>query len=267
MRAGPFHLPLLATVAVSLSGCGGLDLEAARGTEGLLQIAFTQTTPAEAAAMALDPYDPNRRYRGTLLLANAYFASEPVYIALFEERVSDSDPGVRAAAVRGLANHGGPEHVPLLVASLDDKDRLVRFEAARGLQRLHNPIAVTPLLRRIRIETEPDAAIRAEAAAALGQYAQGRVLDALVELIDDRDLVVQRNALDSLETLTGQVFGLDRKAWTEWVSRATDPFAQRTAYEYPVYSRKKHLYEYLPFIPPPPNEIASTPAGYPRTGL
>jgi hypothetical protein len=30
---------------------------------------------------------------------------------------------------------------------------------------------------------------------------------------------------------------------------------------YPIYSRDRDWWEYFPFVPPPPNEQASTPAG------
>ena len=34
--------------------------------------AFAPPTPQEAAQWAIDPFDADKRYRGTLLLANAY---------------------------------------------------------------------------------------------------------------------------------------------------------------------------------------------------
>lgn len=262
-------------VAALLAGC---DLELQPGAEGIFQ-AVAPPTPTEAAVWAIDPYDANKRYRGLTLLANAPFGGEPVYLALYVDNTDDPDPSVRAAAVRALSNHGGPSHAPLLAERLDDEDPLVRLEAARALQRIHNPEVVDALLRHlpeydlgdpvhdIAASGETDASVRAEVARALGQYAQNRVVLALIGALADRELPVNRNAQDSLRFLTGQDFGFDRRAWQEWYNSAEDPFAARGVYTYPVFARPKKLIEYLPFVPGPPNETPAPPAGYPRLGM
>ena len=246
-----------------LGGCGWVDFEARPGATSVVDLFFAQPSPLEAAQMAIDPYNPNDRYRGTLLLANAPFAGEPVYLQLFEDNIKDADPSVRTAAARALANHGQPRHVPMLIEALGDEDRLVRQEAARGLQRLHDARAINPLIRAMREETEPSADVRTEAALALGQYAQHRVLDALIQALDDRSLTVNRAAESSLRTLTGQDLGLDRTVWGAWSIETTDAFAQRQPYLFPVFNRERYIIEYLPFIPRPPNETPATPAGMP----
>jgi hypothetical protein len=252
-------------------GCA-IDREQAKGKEGLLKILIPEgPRPAELARMAMNDYDPNARYIGTFGLANAYFASDPVYLALFEDNADDDDPSVRAAAIRGLANHGEPVHVPILVTALADPDRYVRIEAARGLQRLHNPVAIDALVAATRAPgdsplptDETEAEVRAEAAVALGQYAEGRVVEALIAALRDESLAVNAAARASLRTLTGQDFGLDHPAWVAWRGGAPDLFAARTEYTYPAFSRAKFWYEYLPFIPRPPNETPGPPAGMPR---
>lgn len=259
----------------ALAGAGCERFEAARGTESILDVAISPgPSPAEYTRMAMDPYDPNARYVGTAALAGAYFANEPAYIALFEDNADDEDPSVRAAAMRGLANHGEPHHVPMLATGLADPDKLVRLEAARGMQRLHNPVAVTPLLDALRepdslrspaLRGEPEAEVRAEAAAALGQYAESRVVEALIAALRDESLAVNRAALQSLRTLTGQDLGLDHAAWVDWRADATDLFAGRSLYTYPVFNRSKSWVEYLPFVPSPPNEVPAPPAGLPRS--
>ncbi len=254
----------ICVACAAMGGCGWVDFEPRPGATGLMDAFFTQPTPLEAAQMAIDPYNPNDRYRGTLLLANAPFAGEPVYLRLFEDNIKDADPSVRTAATRALANHGQPRHVPLLIEALSDEDRLVRQEAARGLQRLHDVRAINPLIRAMRERTEDSADVRTEAALALGQYAEHRVLDALFEALDDRSLTVNRAAESSLRTLTGQDLGLDRTMWVAWSLETTDAFAGRQAYLFPVFSRQRYIIEYLPFIPRPPNETPAAPAGMPR---
>lgn len=265
VRAVPIAAALL---VAALSGCDTPD--SARGAKSLFEV-WAPPTPLEAAQMAVNPWDADDRARGTMLLANAYFGGEDPYHQLYLQRAADEDPNARSAGVRGLALHGQPEDVPILVERLGDANVRVRLEAARALQRIHNPAAVDALIVSTRLpvpgspersgEVEP--AIRAEAAHALGQYAEPRVILPLIAALDDRFLAVNRAARRSLRTLTGQDFGLDRKAWLEWYTDADDPFSGRTAYIYPVFDRDKFFWEYIPFVPPPPNETASTPVGLP----
>ncbi len=241
------------------------------GSEGILQDLFKGPTPGDAVEMSVDQYDADRRYRGTSLLANAPFASEPVYLDLFITNASDADPAVRTAAVRGLANNGDPSHVPLLVECLRDPDKIVRLEAARGLQRLHNPMAVDTLLLAIRPgelaeDAEPEAQVRAEAADALGQYAENRVVRALIAALTDESFLVTNNARYSLRTLTGQDFGTDRKAWSAWNEGTRNTFAAQSVYRFPGYERDRSLMEYLPFVPQPPRQAPSVPVGMPPPG-
>lgn len=246
--------------AAALAGCGTFD-DVPRGTTSLLDAFIPRTSPSQAAEMAVDPYSPERRYKGTTLLSNANFGGLPVYLELYLDAIEDEDPGVRAAGARALGRHGEPEHVPHLIDLLKDPDRFVRFEAARALQRVHSADAVPVLLATIDAEKETDADVRVAAAEALGQYPETRVVQGLIAALADARLAVNYAVRSSLTTLTGQDFGVDRAAWLAWVDRTPDLFAGRQPYVYPAFSRDKKPYEYLPFVPAPPNETASTPVG------
>lgn len=231
--------------------------------QGVLSL-LARPTPGQATAWALDAENADRRYQGTLLLANAPFAGEEVYLELFIDHLDDPDAAVRSAAARGLAHHGRPEHVPLLIAALGDSEELVRTEAARALQRVHNPVAVRALIDRLSEEREESREVRALCAQALGQYAEPRVLAALASSLRDSSLAVNRGALESLRALTGQDFGLNQRAWLEFIGGAGDPFAHQLAYEYPRFERDKRWVEYIPLVPGAPNEPAAQPVGMPR---
>jgi HEAT repeat protein len=250
----------LAASSLLLGACETTSMGLKPGAKSIFE-AFAPPSPAEAAAWAIDPYDADKRFRGTQMLANAAFAGEPVYLKLFTDNASDTDPGVRMAALRGLGSHGTPEHVPLIVEKLKDPDVGVRTEAARALQRLHNPAAIDALLAAIDPKNELEPQVRLEAASALGQYPENRVVAALIASLEDENLAVNRNTHLALRTLTGQDFGFDRAAWQRWYDSSPNLFAARSVYVYPVFSRKRKFYEYIPFVPPPPNEPASTPAG------
>lgn len=241
-----------------LSGCDTSGMK--RGAESILDV-FAEPTPSEAVEMALDKYDADKRYQGTLLLSTQPFAGEELYMKLFVDNAKDKDPGVRTAATRAIANHGNSEHVPLLIERLTDEDRLVRIEAARGLQRIHSELAIDPLLKAIDEENESEAAVRSEAADALGQYAENKVLESLIAALDDPTLAVNARTLSSLKTLTGQDFGFDRRAWLDWYNGTKTPFTARSVYTYPAFNRSKQWIEYLPFVSQPPNEASTAPAG------
>jgi len=248
----------------SLGACDSFDVPA--GTTGLLQIS-AKPSITQAAEWAIDKYDADKRYRGTMILANESFAGEALYLQLFVDNASDPDPGVRTAATRALGNHGGPEHVPVILKSLEDPDKLVRLEAARALQRVHNPIAIDPLIVHCDDLKEIHAEVRTASADALGQYAQPRVLASLQRCLADSNLSVNYAARGSLRTLTGQDFGLDRLSWRLWLEATGNPFEARLAYVYPVFRRDRTTLEYIPFVPGPPNEPeGASPVGLPPSG-
>lgn len=251
-----------ALMAGGLLGCRASDLglRGAQPSNSIFQV-FAPPTPAEAAAWAVDPYDADKRSRGLLLLANAPFGGEGVYLDMYRAALQDGDPGVRAIAVRALALHGGGEDGPRIVEQFGTKDAGLRLECARALQRLHHPDAIDPLIKATSEREESDSLVRAASATALGQYAEGKVLDALIAAIDDRDLGVNRAAQDSLRTLTGEDFEFDVRRWVAWREETTAPFARRGTYVYPVFRRDPTVVEWIFPWWSPPNEIAAAPAG------
>lgn len=245
-----------------LAGCQGARF----GEESVLNDIFTRTqdNPAE---MARDLYDPDRRYRGTVRLAYELAEPDPVVVGVFRVNLDDQEPAVRAAAARGLALHGTASDGAALARALDDPEPIVRRAAAVGLQRIHHPPAVGRLLQLIDPLREPDQTIRVEAAQALGQHPQTGVVLGLVESLrsdTEQSLAVHMAVVRSLETLTGQTFGLDFIAWQQWIESSGQWFADAQTYTYPVYSRNRRWFEYLPWMPPPPNETPATPIGLAR---
>ena len=89
----------------------------------------------------------------------------------------------------------------------------------------------------------------------------------LVAVLKRNYLVVVANAHDSLVTLTGQeTLPEDRRAWVEWSRGTTTPFAARREFMYPVFHRDKRWLDYVPFMPPVPNELPGKPNGLASQG-
>lgn len=251
----------LGLLTIALAGCEG-QAPGPNTSESVLD-AFSPPTPAEAAQWAIDPYNPDKRQRGLLLLANAPFGGERVYLELYRNALSDGDSAVRAVALKALAMHGLPEDVPRITPFLRDEVTVVRREAARALQRLHDQRAVGPLIAATNPDIEEDIDVRANAARALGQYARRDVFYALIDALRDRRLVVNQNAAESLRVLTGQSLGYAPRDWRDWASEQRDLFAERQEYIYPVFQRDPTIVEFILPYWNPPNETPARPVGMP----
>jgi hypothetical protein len=227
---------------------------------------LTPTSPGEAARMMVDPYDPDNRRKGTVLIANSPFGGADAYLAVYREMViNEPDPLARAEAITALGRYGGPDDAVAIAANLGDEWFQVRWAAAKALQRIHNPLAVGPLLGvLLNRDEQPD--IRVAAAVALGQYPQDRVFQGLVGALDAPGLAINASARESLATLTGQAFGLDPKPWLTWYNEADEPFADQQEYLYPTYRREKTFFEKLAFWTKKAYEQPSPPAGADSSG-
>jgi HEAT repeat protein len=210
--------------------------------------------PREVANDALDTYDADKRRNAIVLLSNADWGGEPPYLRLYRLLATDPDPTVRAAALRALGRHGTVEDVSLVVAYLEDENRIVRWEAAKALQRMHHEDAIDPLIERLR--DDEDADVRLAAAKALAQYREPRVFQALVGALNDGDFAVVEAARSSLKTLTSRDFGTEPAAWLSWADRTEDLFAEAKAYRYQPYHKSPDLWDRVRFwqedAPPPP---------------
>ncbi|MEE2718913.1 MAG: HEAT repeat domain-containing protein [Planctomycetota bacterium] len=228
---------------------------------------FTPKTPRQAALEALDPYNPDLRREGVVLLANAPFGGADIYLDMYRDYVeNETDPLVRAAAITALGRHGRPSDAVLIVPWLDSEvteSQNVRWTAAKALQRLHNPEVVAPMLKVVT-STDDDGEVKAAVATALGQYPEDNVFQALLVALDDRRLSVNLNAAESLFLLTGESWGTDRVAWSRWYEGLDKPsmaFKGRQAYLYPTYERDKVWFEYIAFWLHQTREQPSSPAG------
>ncbi|MEO1716845.1 MAG: HEAT repeat domain-containing protein [Planctomycetota bacterium] len=252
--------------SLGLSGCAAIEdlgYQTNPNSTSILDL-WRRPPPDQAVAWALDIHNADNRYRGVTLLSDAPFAGDDLYLQLFIESADDSDSAVRTAAIRGLARHGRPEHAPIIAEALTDDSVLVRLEAARAAQRIHNPAIVSSLFARLDPEAEREHDVRAAAAHALGQYPQPRVLDQLVAALRDPSLTVNRHAAEALTILTGEDLGLDPIAWLEFVRDTREPFSNAARYRYPTFERGMRLVEYIPLYPRPPLDPPAEPIGLPK---
>ena len=235
-------LSTLTFTALTLTGCDAAN-------QDFRDIFHFGIPDPPTAAAWMFHRDPEKRRLGISLISNAPFGGEPTYLEVYRKAVTDTDALVRAAAVQALGLHGIGNDAELVAPRLEDQSQMVRWEAARALQRLHNPAVIDPLVKAMLHDDDGD--VRMAAANALGQYKEPRVVDALLAALDDRSLSVNRNARRSLRILTGRDFGTDREKWIRWTRSTEELFKNGTQYHYPVYSRPRSWYEkYTPIGSP-----------------
>ncbi len=151
--------------------------------KAMLRAARPRTLELDStAAMALAHAFYQRRR--VALYGLAYTdADEAFELLLGPAGVGDSDPRLRAIAVRSLAVLGRPGSVQAVLARLDDGSAEVRWTAASVLGRLDNRAAVEPLRKRLG---DAVAEVRKQAALALG-YLGDRQAEADLERVANTD--------------------------------------------------------------------------------
>ena len=218
-------------------------------------------SPAEAGRWAVDDGDPENQRRGVLLLGNAGFGGEPVYVNLYRLYIEEnSDPVVKATAIQALARHAEPDDALLIAKQLDSKVEQIRVAAAKALQRIHNPRVTDQLWKRL-IQEEEAHAVRVELAIALGQYPTRDAFEALCSALDDRELAVNLAAANSLRLMTGADFGLDAALWRGWADRTQGALRADVPYYYPTFERSLGFGDYMLFWTIPTFEEPGVPAG------
>jgi hypothetical protein len=229
---------------------------------------FSPLTPHDAAMMASNQYNSNRRREGITLLSNSSFGGAPEYLRLYRDYIeNDRDPLVRASAIKALTRFGSVEDAVLIAPWLSmakTQSVQVRRASARALQRLHNQSVVSMLLRSLRNQDE-EHQVRAIVAIALGQYSEKRVYNELIAGLQATDLSINLAAAQSLHVLTGQVFGTEWDAWLFWgdevENEGGDLFAFQSNYEYPTYKHAASWWDRMMFWEYRIHERPDSPVG------
>lgn len=228
------------------------------------RLSLTPTRPADVARNAFNLHDADLRRRSVVDLANAPFGGEEPYVRMYRMLADDPDATVRAAAVKALGQHGEVEDAALIAERLRDEAPFVRWQAARALQKIHDPSVAPALIAALG--TDEDVDVRMAAARALGQYPQPAVVQALVAALDDGNFGVVRAAHGSLRTLTGRDLGIDPRPWLQWTrANPQSLFERQRPYGWRPYAESPGLIERTQFWrKPDPQRIP--PRGLPEAG-
>jgi HEAT repeat protein len=184
-----------------------------------------ETAEVLAGLMDVDPSARRRAARqfATLRLADPVGTLAPL--------LRDGDAHVRAAAIDALDDISDPRAVPLLLElAATDPAPNVREDALSALSPYRGPDVLARLLAEAARPGQPRRA-RQTLAEQLGHYHDERAVDALVELLDDDDVLVQERAIESLSRQNRprlhRIWALLAQEWrgTHWGTLAEDAIA------------------------------------------
>jgi HEAT repeat protein len=150
----------------------------------------------EAAAVYLIDYlrdsDPYIRANAIKILGNIKDnqAFDPLINAL-----KDEDSYVRKMAVEALAKTGNEHAVDPIINALEDRDSDVREKAAEMLGEMGGNRAIRPLIKSLK---DKDSKVREEAAKSLGNVKDTNAIHPLIAALKDEKPEVRANAIEAL---------------------------------------------------------------------
>jgi hypothetical protein len=185
---------------------------------------FAGRNPGYYARQMEDSGSPDNRWKGINQLVGNDFAKRPPYTTRYRQiAMNDSDPLVRAVAVRALNRSRDTGAAEAFIKSLQDPNDAVRLEGAKALVNLADPNAIPELLRLLNKLDEPRD-IRIAAAEALKHFKQLDVARALVSRLNERDFGVAWQARRSLRRMTQNDFAYNEGAWLQYFTGPEKPF-------------------------------------------
>ena len=242
-------------MALFMNGCDSISSDFSS-----LGNAIFPPSGAEVGAWATNFNDPETQQRGLVLLGTAPWAGTEEYLQLYRTCIQGPwDPLVKAGAIKALGVHGDPSDAALIAFELENEFSYVRKEAAKSLQRLHDPQVKETIWQQLIVEE--DQGVQIELAIALGQYPSDAVFQALVLELENRELAVNLAAADSLRCLTGEDYGINSRDWLAWYKASDDPFRDEEIYLYPVYTRPLGFFDWINIFNPTIWEKPGLPRG------
>jgi HEAT repeat protein len=137
---------------------------------------------------------------------------------------TEPDPLIRSEIIKTLGEYPIPTAVPVLKAALQDPDADVRIAACDAWGKRPNADAAELLVGILKNDTEQD--VRLAAVRGLGQTRDQRAIAALGDMLAESDPAMQRRAVLSLQTITGQDLGNNVDRWQKYVKEGNPQPAQ-----------------------------------------
>lgn len=185
--------------------------------------AMTGNLPIKSAKDLFATEADARRNAIYTLAENRWGRKEPYTKYYMHMAETDTDPSVRAAAIRVLNRARDAKAVPIFISAMNDPEMGVRLEAAKALANIPDSRAVPALLKAMANEQE-NVDIRIASTDALREYKTSDVAQALIRVLSDRNFGVAWQARQSLNLMTGQDYVYNQAAWLEYLTGPAKPF-------------------------------------------
>ncbi|MHC4561646.1 MAG: HEAT repeat domain-containing protein [Planctomycetota bacterium] len=198
---------LLAAGIVSAVGCN-----TSQGAKKKFR--FFPPSKDELLTDAVNPDDPDTRREAITELSQSSAVNEQAVQDLFDLILrSDSNSFVRAAAATALGRAQNPQFVPTLANAMADPAMVVRWDAARSLDRVIGEAAIRPLMTAA--SDDPSLDVRVASVRSLRNYHEPAVVRRLVVLMDDPELPIRREAHNALKDVFGVDLGPGAEDWSQ----------------------------------------------------
>lgn len=207
------QLGFTALIAAALAGCSSHHATFNQALPTLFR-GLSGPNPKTAARRLFSTTSPDDRRAAIAYFSRQKYGFQAPYMAAYELLTTDPDALVRGQAILALGRSREHRVGPYLVRALHDKSKIVRLDAAVALQSVVTLAAVSPLIGHLHNDSSAD--VRANCAMALELYQRPRVVHALIDALDDRNMAVVQFAWESLTNLTGRRFPRDSKPWLRW---------------------------------------------------
>lgn len=134
---------------------------------------------------------------------------------LLEEALSkDDSPIVRSSVIRLMVLSKDKKYLPLIEKALDDKDSLVRMEAAQSIGSFH-AFESRELLGK-KLENETDDWVKLKIIKSLRYLKAKNVIMPLINSLDNQNPSIRFQALATLEKFTNKKLGSKSEMWKKW---------------------------------------------------
>ena len=160
--------------------------------------------------------NPDKRRKGIAELSRHPFAMRDKYLKAYSFRATpqtESDPIVRAVAIRTLGRANDSKYDTLVLGALSDPSEIVRWDACYIFAKIPNPKAITKLKELATSDTNLD--VRQTAAAALRHYPLERVFDTLIKCLEDNRFEVRSAANKTLAFQMKGDWGYEPQDWID----------------------------------------------------
>ncbi|AXV38588.1 MAG: hypothetical protein CIT01_10395 [Methanobacterium sp. BRmetb2] len=130
-------------------------------------------------------------------------------IGFVAKKLEDEDPGVRRVAVEALGDMGDKKAVDSLIKMLSDSNQRIRSKTEKALIKIGKP-SVKPLINALKFEEN---VVRASAARVLGKIEDKDAVLPLINILNDGDKQVRKEAALSLMHLGWKAKNVEEEAY------------------------------------------------------